>query len=292
MSKLSISLALSVCLAAMITFAPSTTADSASHPHRTTVNTDTYGANDGGFSTNWYRLNHATTVTVTYSSVTNSHAIKKQLRLPKGTVLGAQRYHHGAAAQKLAYTNGYMTPNISYHLKSKLVNDHVYGFGAVSFKLSPKSVTQIVRPAYGLPYGSGTLYAGGLNSIKTLNRNVNAIKLTSDGYVETYRNQPEDYPSFWGTLESHYDSKPNNAQKINLSVKNGNTVELYYQHHLKGVHDTQVRKTGNTQYRLTIKNQHTPYQYTDSAYAGNKAVASIYAVGGVNYFTVIGSGWK
>jgi hypothetical protein len=81
------------------------------------------------------RLKSATDVTVTYSSTTNSNAVRKRLELPKGTIIGAQRYHQQVASKNVAYTSGYMTPNISYHLKSHLVNSKVYGFGAVSFKL-------------------------------------------------------------------------------------------------------------------------------------------------------------
>lgn len=261
-----------------------------SNPHRTTIDPDTYGNNDGGFATNWYRLKQNTSVTVTYSSTSNSSAVKKQLDLPKGTIVGAQRYHQKISSHGVAYNSGYMTPNISYHLKSQLVNSKVYGFGAVSFELPAKKVTQIVRPAYGMPYGSGTLYAGGLGSIKKLNRNVEAIKLTSDGYIETYRNEPKKYTSFWGTLESHYESKPDSAQQIVFSEKTGDTVKLYYAHHLRGVNDQHVSDAGDKQYRLTITNQHTPYQYADPAYANNKAIASIYSVGGSNYFTVIGAG--
>jgi hypothetical protein len=260
-----------------------------SQPKRTKIDVYTYGANDGGFATNWYRLKHATKVNVTYSAVTNSHAINKTLKLAKGTIIGAQRYHHGAASQKDAYTTGYMTPNISYHLKSRLVNKHVYGFGAVSFKLSPKQVVQIHRPAYALPYGSGTLYTGGLGSIKTLNRNVDAVKLTSDGYIETYNNDPKKYGSFWGTLESHYDTKPTSSAKITHTIKRNNTVYLYYAKHLAGMNDQQVRRSGNYKYRLTLTNMHTPYQYNDDAYGGKKAVASIYHLGGTPYFTVIGT---
>lgn len=265
-------------------------AKSVSKPHRTVIDVNTYGMKDGGFATNWYRLKEATNVTVTYSAVANSRAVKKNLRLPKGTIVGAERYHHGNAPKANAYSNGYMSPNLSYHLKSKLVTHQLYGFGAVSFNLSPKKVTRVVRPTYGLPYGSGTMYAGGLTSIKTLNRNVDAIKLTSDGYIETYRNNPRNYSSFWGTLQSHYASKPTDATKINLSVKNGDTIELYYSHHLKGVTDKKVRQSGETKYRLEIKNQHTPYKYEDSAYFNKQAVASIYTVGGSSYFTVIGAG--
>ncbi|GAX08547.1 hypothetical protein IWT5_01702 [Secundilactobacillus silagincola] len=261
-----------------------------SHPHRTVVNPDTYGDNDGGFATNWYRLKSATNVTVTYSSTTNSNAVRKHLELPKGTIIGAQRYHQQVASKNVAYTSGYMTPNISYHLKSHLVNSKVYGFGAVSFKLPAKKVQQIVRPAYGLPYGSGTLYSGGVGAIKSLNRNVDAIKISSDGYIETYHNDPKKYPSFLGTLESHYQSKPNDSQRIILSEKTNDTVHLYYAHHLAGVNDKRVHQSGNQQYRLTIVNRHTPYQYSDSAYSSGKTIASIYSVGGSNYFTIIGSG--
>ncbi|MTV82268.1 hypothetical protein [Secundilactobacillus folii] len=289
MSSSKITVALAAVLLSLFS-AGTALAKTTSSPHRTTIDTDTYGNRDGGFATNWYRLKSATNVTVTYQSTRNSKAVNKQLRLPKGTIIGAQRYHKGLAPQKDAFTTGYMTPNISYHLKSKLVNSKVYGFGAVSFKLSANKVKQIVRPAYGLPYGSGTLYAGGLPAIKTLNRNVNAIKLTSDGYIETYRNDPKEYGSFWGTLESHYQSRPDSAEPITLSERKGDQVHLYYAHHLAGVNDQKVHQTGNMKYRLTITNQHTPYQYNDPAYMGNKAVASIYSVGGSNYFTIIGAG--
>ncbi|KRK89491.1 hypothetical protein [Lentilactobacillus sunkii] len=258
------------------------------------VGSDFFKDNPGLFSNHYYRLNKKTKVNLLYRAKTDSRVIIKSTYLPKGTVIAAEGFY-----KKQAFAQGYATADISYHLKRKTVSSKIFGSGDLhfKFKLPTSRLTRIKRPTYALPYGSGVLQSGGLTSIHALPTfNSDALKITSDGWLEYYRYNLQQYPDTDTGLPGnhtttvYYATKPNSAVKINRSLKKGANVYLYTSKRLAGVTQKKVRHSGAYKYRLTVHNNHKPVYYEDSAYGDDQAASSIYTVGGKQYYTVIAQG--
>lgn len=250
--------------------------------------------NPGLFSNHYYRLNKKTKVNLLYQAKKDSRVIVKATYLPKGTVISAD-----GSYKKYAFAQGYATADISYHLKRKTVSSKIFGSGDLhfKFKLPTSRLTRIKRPTYALPYGSGVLQSGGLKSIHALPTfKSDALKITSDGWLEYYRYNLQKYPDTDTGLPGnhtstvYYATKPNGAVKINHSLKKGSNLYLYTSKKLTGVSQKKVRHSGPYKYRLTIHNNHKPVYYEDTAYGDDQAASSIYTVGGNQYYTVIAQG--
>ncbi len=252
-------------------------------------------AKDNLFTNHYYRLNKATRIHIYYYAKSDSRTIVKMLTLPKGTVIANS---YSSWDPKHVLTAYHIATDISYHMKRKTATKAVYGNGDLKFdfKLPTSRLTRVKRPAYALPYGNGTLLTGGLKAISALpTRKSNSLKITSDGWLEYYRYNPQEYvnpdnDSSYKTISVPYATKPNSAVKINKSLKKGANVYLYSSKKMAGVTQKKVRTSGAYKYRLTVHNNHTPVGYEDTAYGDDFAASSIYTIGGKPFYTVIAEG--
>ncbi|GAY73458.1 hypothetical protein [Lentilactobacillus kosonis] len=107
------------------------------------------------------------------------------------------------------------------------------------------------------------------------------IKVTSNGYVE-YRNITDSMET--GQITN---PKPISSAKITGYLIKNDTRYLYYSHHITGVPDTKVAKSGNKQYRLAITNLHQPFSMFDGDQGA--LLFSKYQIKNTAYFTRIGA---
>lgn len=233
--------------------------------------------NKVGERNQYYRLNQNTKV----------RSGNKKVTLPKGTIINAE----------VAIDNGSKTKNgkalisavvdLSYALKKKVGVKYPAKLFVVYLSYYPSKYTRVKAPAYVLPYGNNVLYSGGVTTFKNratkyfsdLTFTSNALKITSDGYLEFYKYHKK--PLGDGALHWAYAQKPSSYVKISYALNKGSKKYLYFQHKLSGAKATHL-KQGNYRYRLTINNLHTPYQYSGKVY---DMWASFYTVSGSNYFT-------
>lgn len=284
---------LAVTVAALAGLTITTTASAATTDNGATrITTASLSQNEGTFTNWYYRANKATSIKLMFYSQNDSSKVTyKKLTVPKGTILASRAI---TTWQPYIFNDGFYRADLSYHLKKQVINTmgNYYGSGALYFKFKPSSrFTRIKRPGYALPYGNNMLAKGGLSAIKKLPTvTSDAIKLTSDGYIETYKLNTQDVlirnaTQFWR-------SKPTNYRKINHVLVKGASTYLYYSSKLPNVNDKQVRKSGPYKYRLTITNKHTPYRYEDTSQGDDTGFSSIYTIGGTQYNTRIAQGWN
>ncbi|EHL98335.1 hypothetical protein HMPREF9103_01657 [Lentilactobacillus parafarraginis F0439] len=215
----------------------------------------------------------------------------QKVTLPKGTVLSMTTGYDSASPApngKVLIANYDNSVDLSYALKKKLGVKHPSKRFQIWLPYYPKRYTKIKRPTYTLPYGQNVLFSGGLTAFKSLASagyqhghpfNSNALKITSDGYLEFYKYAGTTLAGFDGRWR--YTQKPTSYVKISHTLNKGATKYLYFQQPLKGVKTVHLRNQ-KYRYRLAIKNRHTPYVYGNNAFA---MYASIYSAGGHRYFT-------
>ncbi|GAD16093.1 hypothetical protein ABC628_01220 [Lentilactobacillus otakiensis] len=235
-----------------------------------------------GIKHRFYRLTKNTKAFIYYyvnepGAVRDALTHRANIIMPKGTVIDSQ-FTGSKTSKKVLYGTGV---DLSYTLKYKLLGKNRL-VGGPTFAINYSSNTvRIKRPGYMLPYGNNVLYSGGLTGFSQFGTyDSNAVKLTSDGYVEYYKYANRRAAE---NIISAYQKQtiPTSYAKINRSVVKGNVTYLYYGHKLKGVSDSKVRTKGHYQYRLAIANQHTPYRLN------NDASASVYTIGNQNFFTFV-----
>lgn len=230
-----------------------------------------------GLKSSYYQLNQNTKF-----NFSGEHVV-----LPKGTILSAVVSIDSGSKAKSGKALISTHVDISYALKKRLGFAKPYRFIPILLSYYPSRYTRVKRPAYVLPFGENILYAGGVKTFEKRAANYynkpnftgNALKLTSDGYLEFYKYHKK--PLADGALHWQYVQKPTSYVKIQHTLTKGSKTFLYYQTKLKGVKATHLNK-GKYHYRLSIKNQHTPYQYSENVYT---MWASLYTVGGASYFT-------
>lgn len=284
---------LTVTVAALAGLTITTTASAATTDNGATrLTTASLSKYEGLFSNWYYRANKATSIKLMFYSKSNPKKVTyKKFTVPKGTIVASRAM---TSWQPYILNDGFYRADLSYHLKKSVIKNMkaYYGSGDLYFKFKPSSrFTRVKRPSYALPYGNNILAKGGLSAIKQLPTVTgDAVKLTSDGYVETYTSDVQDFNSpndnqFWG-------AKPTNYRKINHVLVKGASTYLYYSSKLPNVNDKKVRKSGPYKYRLTITNKHTPYRYEDTSQGDDTGFSSIYTIGGTQYNTRIAQGWN
>lgn len=142
-----------------------------------------------------------------------------------------------------------------------------------------KYFVKVNRPAYMPAYSTRPFYKYPGDNVKfsPWNASTDRVKITPDGYVEFTKINPnqDTYRSF--------NLVPDASAKIHKAHVKGNTRYLYYSHHVKGVGDRQVAKSGPTKYRLAIKNLHRPFTMFDGDQGS--FLMSQYQVGRTLYYT-------
>ncbi|KRM44382.1 hypothetical protein FEZ41_13455 [Lentilactobacillus parafarraginis] len=231
-------------------------------------------------SNDYYRVNKSTKVGP-YKS--------QKVTLPKGTILSMTAGTDSASRApggKVLVANYDNNVDLSYALKKRLGVKHPSKRFQIWAPAYPGRFTKVKRPAYTLPYGQNVLYSGGLTAFKNLVTagyhhghpfNSNALKITSDGYLEFYKYAGTTLAGFDGRWR--YTQKPTSYVKISHTLNKGATKYLYFQQPLKGVKTVHLHHQ-KYRYRLAIKNRHTPY-----IDGNNQFSASIYSAGGHRYFT-------
>lgn len=257
----------------------------------------------GTFTNDYYRLIQKAKATVTYTvKGTYGKQVKRTMTMPKGTIVAGK---FGYVDKKHIYPG---PAGLSYYLQRKTMSSHYYGLingqGRLSFKIAytPSRIVRIKRPAYAMPFGNGILLSGGLAALKQINNpdyQSNAVKITSDGYLEYYPSNHQTYKWRYqqktsggssimtGTNRTNFDMRPQAYAKINKAVKKGATVYLYTNKKVDGTNQKQVKKSGAYKYRLAVRNLHTPYWMTNYGANDDGSAASLYMVGSKPYYTEI-----
>lgn len=274
------------------TLAGLTITTTASAATATRITTASLSQNTGVFKNWYYRVNKNTSVKLKFYNKTEPNKpTYRKFTVPKGTILASTAID---SWQPYILNNSFHRTDLSYRLKKQIINKmntkNYYGSGDLYFKFKPSSrFTRVKRPSYVLPYGNNILTKGGLSAIEKLPAiTSNAIKLTSDGYIETYKAHAQGLNIY--NENQFWSAKPTNYRKINHVLVKGASTYLYYSSKLPNVNDKQVRKSGPYKYRLTITNKHTPYLYEDTSQGGDAGFSSIYTVGGTQYNTRIAQG--
>ncbi|MBT9671552.1 hypothetical protein GPK34_05870 [Secundilactobacillus kimchicus] len=263
------------------------------HASRVRGNINDY---EGLFSRQYYRVNKKTTVKLAFYRKDNPSKITyRNLTIPTGTIISARSWTDPKNAKITRINDSFHMADLSYKLKQKVITSasaNAYGNGEIYIKFRPgRNFTRVKRPSSVLPYGDSILAKGGVSAIRQLPTVTgDSVKLTSDGYIEYYKFNQQPYTSY--SQRYFWSSKPTNYRKINHVLVKGSSVYLYYRSKLPNVNDKRVRKSGPYQYRLTIKNQHTPYSYEDTTQGDDTGFSSIYTIGGVQYNTRIAQGWN
>ncbi|MGF2385301.1 hypothetical protein [Lentilactobacillus otakiensis] len=236
-----------------------------------------------GITHDFYRLKKATSGSMNYyvkrvSSEGESYIQFKSKRVvfPKGMIVDAQKVPSNKGS---IYLSG-KSIDLSYKLKRKLVGPNVDSH-SFTFKYSPKVVSKINRPTYMLPYGNNILFSGGISGLSQYgDYKSNALKLTSDGYIEYYKYSNI---STLQNLGGVYAPQPIPTESVRIrhSVMKQNKLYLYYARKITGISDKKVNAKGPYKYRLVIVNQHTPYRLN------NDISASMYTVGNQHFFTFV-----
>lgn len=242
---------------------------------RSYLNIDTY-----------YRATRAVKAHVTYYRAKDGkRQYTKAIKLPKGTIVAGwivpkHQLAHGKWGNELTFGQG--------NLNEKLLNagakkGYVAG-GTVSYAL--KHLKKVKRPVYMPAYSSGDLYLGGAKAtLQGDNQKKRVFRITTNGYVELIARNAK------VQTDAAFAGKPLHQAKIKKTRVKGATRYLYLSSKMTGtgIKTTRVGKKGAYQYRLALKNLHQPQDlsYYDDDRGEVYVFDSLYAVGGVTYYTPI-----
>ncbi|GAK48524.1 hypothetical protein LOSG293_350130 [Secundilactobacillus oryzae JCM 18671] len=111
-----------------------------------------------------------------------------------------------------------------------------------------------------------------------------SVNITTNGYVEVHKRNTTGQPEYV------YSNNPVTSAKIKKTTVKGATHYLYLGSKIKGLKTTRVGKKGAYQYRLALKNLHKPQTISsNNEDSGASSLASLYSLGGVTYYTPIGT---
>jgi len=235
----------------------------------------------------YYQAKRAAKATVTYYKTSKPDTqYTKVITLPKGTIMSGwiipkHKLARGQWGNELSLVGG----NLNYGLVNVGAKKGYLVSGVVSYAL--KKFKKVKTPAYMPTYSYGDLYLGGAKATRESDSQVKQIvRITSNGYVELiHQNKRTNSDGAFG-------GKPSSQAKIVKTKVKGATRYLYLNTKMKGVKTTRVGKKGAYQYRLALKNLHQPQNL--SGYDDDRGEIyvfdSLYAVGGVTYYTLICNG--
>lgn len=227
--------------------------------------TSTY---QGKFVDQYYRANKSLHTGINVYSVVERRTFLTGINVPKGTIL-AGRPQNSQIIGDLG-----STMDVSYHLKENILN-HLYGTNALHYRINlpTAKVTQVKQPVYAVKMGNGEFFSGGAQAAQQSQENKNnQVKITSDGYLEYYKYDPQTYgPSglytkTLGMEKSNYAKRPNASEKIRYAYRSGSSLYLYFSHQFPGLKDKRVILNGRYRYRLTVTNVHQAVTIGDTRY--------------------------
>ncbi|KRM43055.1 hypothetical protein [Lentilactobacillus parafarraginis] len=238
----------------------------------------------------YYKTTRPVSVTVKFSDMKDTKTVhQKVVRIPKGTTVIGKKFKMNWSKTHVTSYFQFDFDTLSYALLKPALKANFAAprqwtvVGAKKMASINKYFVKVSRPTYMPAYSSGDLnkFPGNKVKFSPWNASTDQVRITPDGYVEyTKVNSGQDSYRLFNLV-------PVSAVKIHkVRVKN-NTRYLYYSHHLKGLGDRQVAKTGSTKYRLAVKNLHQPFTMFD----GDQGdfIMSKYQLGKTVYYTQSGS---
>lgn len=241
----------------------------------------------------YYQTTRPVTVKVAYVSTYKSqHTIMQKLTLPAGlTVAGnLTTTKHGSylvpslqlylarlsypALQNSAKANYTLDPGTSAYSPQATISD--------TTKLH--AFKRVAAPDYMPGYSHGDLYIGGAKAaLSPVEPTTKSIRITPDGYVEVLK-----YDTKANAGLGFY-QKPVSLAKIVKTRFHDPNRTLYLNHPLASVKTKAITQNGQTRYRLTLKNLHTPQHIAGDPETGTAGTFdSLYSIGGTTYYTFIG----
>lgn len=243
---------------------------------------------DVWFNVKYYRTTRPVRITVKFTDKQDYNGFyKKQITIPRHTIVAGNKSLVNNSKNKSIAQFSFDASTFSYQLLKKVVNSQMVQPNATisAKKMSSlnKYFVRVKRPSFMPAYSSGALnkYLGDHVKFSPFFPSTNQLKLTPDGYIE-YR-----VPNKVQYTFQLFNLAPNAYTKIQKYRIKNNTRYLYYSHHLKGVSDHKVAKSGRAQYRLTVTNLHRPFTMFDGDQGA--VVMSQYQVGKTTYYTRSGS---
>lgn len=208
------------------------------------------------------------------------------ITIPKGTIVSG---HPIEVKNKQIKKITVVSSSLSYHVKKAAVMPGYYLeawqdlTGDINY--SNARFEKVKKPPYMAPYSDGNFYLGTSPKEYPDTFLSNRLMISSDGYVDLYQYQAGVGPEGFG-------NKPMGSAKITKTIAKKNVRYLYYRHHVNGLNDKRVNKTGKYQYRLTVADKDDIRTQTIWDDGKQSFVARIYYahydVGGVTYYTEVG----
>lgn len=241
----------------------------------------------------YYQTTRPITVKVAYFPTYKSgHAIRQKLTLPAGITV--------AGNLTSTKSGSYLVPSLQLFLARlsypALANSAKPGYtidpgtsaydpqATITDTTKLSAFKRVKAPAYMPGYSHGDLYVGGAKAaLSPLEPDSQSIRITPDGYLEVLA-----YDTKANTGLGFY-QKPIGIGKITKTVFHDPNRTLYFSHDISGVKTTRVRHSGKAQYKVTLKNLHTPQHTTGNSENGTAGTFnSLYRISGQTYYTFIG----
>ncbi|GEP23531.1 hypothetical protein [Lentilactobacillus diolivorans] len=183
----------------------------------------------------YYRVNR------TFKVWTAGIKAKHWITLPKGMIVQAAKQTQLSSNGKSMNVAEFNFRMISYATrKNKLHMKKTWRNWTDATTRTPQYLTAVKPPKVLLTDHLSASRQSGFLSNRADNRG-NMVIATVDGYLEYYQKL---YP----TGDSNF--KPQSYAKITKIRQSGNVKYFYYRHHIKGLKDQAVRKSGKYRYRL------------------------------------------
>ncbi|WP_204120566.1 MULTISPECIES: hypothetical protein [Levilactobacillus] len=241
----------------------------------------------------YYQTTRPVTVKVAYFPTYKSgHPIRQKLTLPAGITV--------AGNLTTTKSGSYLVPSLQLFLArlsyAALANSAKAGYtidpgdsaydpqATITDTAKLSAFKRVKAPDYMPGYSHGDLYIGGADAaLSPIEPDSQSIRITPDGYLEVLQ-----YDAKANTGLGFY-QKPVGMAKITKTDFHDPYRTLYFSHDIQGVKTTRVHHSGNTQYKLTLKNLHTPQHTKGNPETGTAGTFdSLYRIGGQAYYTFIG----
>ncbi|MCF6515302.1 hypothetical protein GSH19_03925 [Lactobacillus sp. S2-2] len=205
------------------------------------------------------------------------------ITLPKGTIIDGD----GGISDDTRLRSG---ADLSYHLMKKVYKKNTYGPASVaSFMYKPKKMKIVKRPNYLLTDSNNYLFLGGLKAFSSNKYSSDLLKITSDGYLESYPYNRINFKEGKKEVTLNYLQKPESMGKIRF-VKSKESVKYFYlKHPMKNIDLKKVKVNHKTYYRISLNNLKTPYSkfVTDIPL---RIYGDIYKISNETYYTELTAG--
>lgn len=223
----------------------------------------------------YYKVKRATPLRFLYSNNTT----KKRI-VPKGTIIIGHKYP-GSSVEKPSIAIYLSQLDYNFLNKGRPKHLELLSISDAIGSSRPQDYQRIARPAYLPAMSLGDLRQTQFNTDSTYGtKTYSQLRLTSNGFAEFSR--------FKNPNNINAAQRPQFRQKIEKATNKGNTRQLYFAKKIPGLGMKKVKQTGKLKYRLTLVNQHQPFQNHDPEDESDLGFYSRYTVGGKTFVTQIG----